>query len=490
VLHVSRLVFVTLAATAVSCATLVGFGEKKKLDEGSGGAGGDGGMSGVGGDGGSPPYYCDPDGDIIWLRTFGDASYQVIHRIAEAPNSGIYATGRFTGSIDFGQGPIVSEGSDDLYVARFDTQGKIVWANRYGKNLADTGTPTPAHHPKGVALFGATNEPLDFGGGEYTPTSESAGFVTLLSAEGAHLWTTWLDGPGETFALTVTVDPGTEDVIVFGAFNGQLQLGNTTLDSVAGNDAMIVRLAADDGAVLDSLSIGGPGGDWARSVQVTADGRVAIAGSTTGPIDFGFGLEPSEGGADSYAALLNANLEFIWGRIYAYPGYQHFEDAALAPNGDMITIGRLATGTVDVGNGPQGSDDSAYITRLSMANGDVVDGVVIEGFKDPWAIAVDAVGNIVATGEYRGTLTLGVEQFQSVDGVGDPVTFSLSPSYFVRWRDVVVGSFQSEGFSDVMIDGQGDVVVGGWFHHELPLEGCSVRVSNGDADVALYKRKM
>jgi len=487
------LIALGVAVGLQGCGLVVRFGPERSLAE-SGGGGAADGTGGGGGAGGAsvPDYFCDPDGDVLWLRTFGDASFDAFGRVAPAPEGGIYATGAFDGGLDLGQGPMVSEGERDLFAARFDADGQLLWAHRYGSNLNDGGAPTLVRHPSGVVLLGNSGLPLDMGDGEYVPIAPSAAFVTLLSSQGEHLWTSWLDGPGETFGLELAVDPTTDDVIVFTAFSGQLQIGGKLLDSNSGsNDVVLARLDGTNGAVLDSVAFGGPQGDWARGIEIDDEGRVLIAGSTQGDMDFGDGPQPSAGGADSYAALLTADFDFVWSQVYVGDGYQHFRDMTLAPDGDMIAVGMMdEAGSVDLGAGPVYGYRDAYLVRISADDGHIVNGRMIKGIDGPGRLAVDAVGNIILAGEYEDALVLGAETFHSVDGWGDAFVLELSPDFSeVLWRMVVAGSDQSEGFGDVFIGDDGNVVVSGRFYDDLPMDGCSLRHSAGDTDAVLFKRK-
>lgn len=63
----------------------------------------------------------DPTGSLIWAKLFGDASPQVGVSVAVGPLGGVWATGYFAGSIDFGAVPpaaLTSAGSNDIFLAR------------------------------------------------------------------------------------------------------------------------------------------------------------------------------------------------------------------------------------------------------------------------------------------------------------------------------------------------------------------------------------
>lgn len=60
-------------------------------------------------------------GSLIWAKVFGDASPQVGASVAIGPLGGVWATGHFAGSIDFGAAPpaaLASAGNNDIFLAR------------------------------------------------------------------------------------------------------------------------------------------------------------------------------------------------------------------------------------------------------------------------------------------------------------------------------------------------------------------------------------
>ena len=77
------------------------------------------------------------DGNLLWAKREGGASSDAGFRIA-VDGSGIsYVTGLFQGATTFGPGEanqttLSSVGTDDIFVARYDSNGALLWAKRAG----------------------------------------------------------------------------------------------------------------------------------------------------------------------------------------------------------------------------------------------------------------------------------------------------------------------------------------------------------------------
>ena len=77
-----------------------------------------------------------PDGNIIWEKSYGGSGGEDIRGIIATDDGGCIITG---GSSSWdGDFPPVN-GQVDVYVAKIDVDGNIVWANTYGGSLLDGG---------------------------------------------------------------------------------------------------------------------------------------------------------------------------------------------------------------------------------------------------------------------------------------------------------------------------------------------------------------
>lgn len=81
---------------------------------------------------------CDKDGNFVWLRNIsgpGDADKG--GRISVTPVGECYAAGYFVGSVTAGSSTLTGKGQTDIYIAKLNAGGNVIWAAQCGGNLAD-----------------------------------------------------------------------------------------------------------------------------------------------------------------------------------------------------------------------------------------------------------------------------------------------------------------------------------------------------------------
>jgi hypothetical protein len=105
-----------------------------------------------------------PDGSAQWSKAFGQPGDQLPTHLAVDAGGNVLVTGRFQGTVDFGNGcPVTSAGGDDLFVAKYGPSGTALWARRFGAAGNEAGSGI-AVEPNGKALAVGTFDgtfPLD-----------------------------------------------------------------------------------------------------------------------------------------------------------------------------------------------------------------------------------------------------------------------------------------------------------------------------------------
>lgn len=86
----------------------------------------------------------DSAGDYLWAKNIGGTSMDVGYGIAvDNVLGGILVTGYFFGTSDFDPGPgsadLSSEGMEDIFFAKYDSNGNFLWANSLGSASNDFG---------------------------------------------------------------------------------------------------------------------------------------------------------------------------------------------------------------------------------------------------------------------------------------------------------------------------------------------------------------
>jgi hypothetical protein len=171
--------------------------------------------------------------------------------------------GRFSNSWTFGSGEInqttlTSAGGNDVFLARYNSNGNLAWAKRAGGSGDDGGTDWPPW--VGLSML-----------------PDGSAYVT------------------GGFPGSATFGPG--------------EAGQTVLTSQGGYDVFVARYNPD-GTLAWARRYGGASDEYSRGIQVLDDGAILLAGGFNGTFTLGAG-EPNEivltsaGGYDIFMARFN-----------------------------------------------------------------------------------------------------------------------------------------------------------------------------------------
>lgn len=347
------------------------------------------------------------DGSHLWSRRFGDASNQGARDVATDGAGNVFVTGLMRGSVDFGGGPIVGKGGDDIFLVKLDPAGAHLWSRGYGSTEEDAGTSV-ATDPAGNVLFtGRTWGTLDFGGGPLAGLGANDVFLAKFGPNGGHVWSKRFGDNLLQYAVGMAVDAS--GVVVTGGMTGTMDFGGGPL--VAGNnyDVFVARFTGA-GAHVWSKSFGTPAAAQSGiGVALDPDSNVVVVGELNGTADFGGGPLMSAGGSDVFVAKYSAAGAHLWSKRFGGNDTQIPYEVAADPFGNVLLTGILAA-NMDLGGGPLMSAGSSdiFTAKLDPKGGHVWSRRF--GDANPeygLGVATDAGANVVVVGPCIGVVNFG-----------------------------------------------------------------------------------
>ena len=446
----------------------------------------------VGGGGGAGASL--PTGEHIWSKRFGDSTDQSGTAIAAAAGGDIVVAGHFKGTIDIGN-PLQSTGDErDIFVAKLDPSGQVVWSKGFGGNDRDTVNALALSASTGhVYMTGSFESDFDFGGPTLTHQRLGDIFLAKLSSGGAHEWSggfgsTGIDGPD-----AIAVDSASS-VFFAGDFRKEILLG---VNKLVAEDMLFYAKVTAGGTHEHSFKFGTDGisvdQEFAGLAVDSAD-NVWLAGHFSEKIDLGGDELTSAGGRDIFVAKLTSSGDHIYSVRFG-DGKDQFVNAIAVDEDDNVVLLGNFDGSVSFG-GP------ALSSKGGISNGNDVfvakldqDGKYLwdAGFGDEnpqfaTAVAVDHNGNIVLTGALFGSVDFGGGALDAIPGA-----FGASDIYLVKlaangahiWSKRF-GDEQHQQPGDVTIDGAGNIILTGVFAGSLDLGGDPL-ICQGGVDVFIAK---
>lgn len=273
----------------------------------------------------------DSQGNFVWAKAIGGpfASGGV-----EAGNSlkldisgNLYINGGFDGTPDFDPGAgvvsLTSNGSEDIYVAKYNNNGDLIWVKGFGGAERDEAYFLDIDAAGNVYSTGRFRDVVDFDPGSGTSTLTSTGvydvFVQKMDTDGNHQWSRSFGRSSSTEeGLGIAVDPS-GNVFTTGTFSGVMDI-----DPNAGTDNVTSRGAADifvqkldsNGNYVWGRSFGSSSTEEVFSIDCDAAGNVYTTGFFQGRADFDPGAADffitEQGIQDTFIHKILANGDFGW----------------------------------------------------------------------------------------------------------------------------------------------------------------------------------
>ncbi len=246
-----------------------------------------------------------PEGAHLWSENYASDGITIAYDVAVEPNGTLAVVGRFAGPLDFGGNRMVSNNfTDDGFIAKLTANGGHIWSRSFGSTNADYATGVAVDDDGDVLVTGTFRHNVDFGGGPLPDAGNGDVFVAKYSAaNGTHRWSraggSFLDTDSGA-GIAVDSDGG---AIVTGRFGSSATFGNTTLTSAGGDDAFLVRYAAN-GVLRSAEALGGSGQDFGNDVAVSPEGLIVATGAFSGTGSFRGDTHTSAGNYDAYLVQL------------------------------------------------------------------------------------------------------------------------------------------------------------------------------------------
>jgi len=234
----------------------------------------------------------DAGGNLQWTRQLGTTDYDDSLSISADALGNVYISGQTEGSLG---GP--NAGSNDAFVAKFDSGGNLQWTRQLGTTQGDQRSKVSADGLGNVYISGETGGSL---GGPNAGSGDA--FVAKYDVDGTLQWTKQLGTAALDYSSGVSAD-GLGNVYISGETNGSLGGPNA-----GSSDAFVAKYDVD-GTLQWTKQLGTAASDYSSGVSVDGLGNLYISGDTHGSLD-----GPNAGSADAFVAKYDAGGNLQWTR--------------------------------------------------------------------------------------------------------------------------------------------------------------------------------
>lgn len=417
----------------------------------------------------------------------------------------VLVAGTFRDSLIFsdemGLGTVGSYEDTDAYVAVMNSTGNWTSTTNFG-SVGDDGIDAIAMHSSGDIILlghycmGVYEETCEMNISSFTLTkenldSEGDAFVGRFSVTNGNLTAIWVrtisqDGPISGFDVQVSPNGG----ISVGIFHyGGLEIENESLGG-SGRNLAILHYDQNGELLWNNLVESGNTIENFGGMCYSDDGFLNIVGTFSGLVRFIGNVQfESRGGADIFVAQLDGDGNFTW---VEHAGGQ-FEDWAtncdVDSNGMIHVVGLIeSTSQFDSVNiTSNGSTDMFHATLSALGNWQSVENYGGSGDEKIESLIIDSRNNIIVTGTYSSTFSLGVDELLDNDNDDyktDVFVAQLDEEYEWIWAISAGGIGYDHSYS-LQFDAFDNPIVGMTIQNTVNLSN-STLISDGYGDVVIW----
>jgi hypothetical protein len=240
--------------------------------------------------------------------------------------------------------------------------------------------------------------------------------------------------------------------------------------------------------------------DLANAVFVDRAGNTYVAGGFAGTVDFNpsptkaFKLT-SAGFTDAFVAKFAPDGSFLWASQAGGSGEDQATSVKVSSSGGVFVGGAFST-TADFAPGKAAHNIlsngqlDGFVWQVDARHGNFVRAVPMGGGNSDvvTSIALDAAGNVYATGLFQGGSDFGKKDMASAGG-HDAFLVKLTPTFGFAYAKKFGGVAEDAG-NDVVLDSAGNVYVAGTFNASgdfNPGKKTASLLSRGNEDAFLVK---
>lgn len=285
-----------------------------------------------------------------WVQQIGGTGTDQGYAVVTDNSSNVYAIGYFQKDIELGAFRLrVTEGSNDIYIARYDANGTVVWAMQSQSSSYIYGLSIASDHQGAIYVTGYFGESVRFDDISLTSSGYHDVFLVKLDEEGNVLWARRGGGKGELLGdigRRVSVDLQ-GNVYLFGEFEGTASFGEFEVSAAGGQD---VFLAKYDDQGQEQWVVSGGGSQSERGLALASDqqGSVYTGGSFQGSAVFDNEKVESTGIQAGFLTKYTNAGELVWVKQLSGSGEVIIRSLGVDKDQDLIFAGSF-TNTIEAG---------------------------------------------------------------------------------------------------------------------------------------------
>jgi hypothetical protein len=400
-----------------------------------------------------------------------------------------YVSGSFQGSANFGNSTINSAGSEDIFLAKYNSNYDLVWVKSAGGIYSDISNAITVDISGNVYMTGYFGGTASFGTISLSEAGGLDGFVAKFDPSGNVVWAKQISSGAYDAGYSIKLDASGSPYVT-GAFSATATFGATSLTSDGGSDIFVAKYDPANGDLIWAKKFGGANDQDGISLSISPSGDIYLAGGFFVSANIGTTTFTSAGGLDGYIAKLNSTGDVVWVKQISGPDWENALSIAVDANENCYVAGYFR-GTTNFGgsNLTSAGNEDIFLAKYS-SSGNLI-WVKSAGSNNDndnaRSVATDALGNAYITGFFARTASFGDKTLTSNDINPDVFVAKYNSDGNIMWVRQAGGTEIDSGNS-IAVTAAGTVMISGFFRGTgTSIFGATPIIGSGNDDIFLWR---
>lgn len=180
-------------------------------------------------------------GTLLWIKNAGGPRTDAADGVGIDSLGNIYVTGYFDSTAFFGTTQITGVDRDEVFLAKYDSNGNLIWVKSAGGALIDRGNDMVVTRGGISYIAGRFNSTATFDSITVTSSGLNDIFVAMYNSEGNIQWVKRAGGTAEDYGNAIAVDV-VGNCYISGYFRETALFDNISLSSAGVQDIFVAKI--------------------------------------------------------------------------------------------------------------------------------------------------------------------------------------------------------------------------------------------------------
>ncbi|MCB9170234.1 MAG: SBBP repeat-containing protein [Flavobacteriales bacterium] len=253
----------------------------------------------------------DENGNCLWAINEGGTGSPSAGSVTEAPNGNILLAGSFSGNATIAGNGLVSSGQTDGFIARYDASGNGLWCRSFGGASWENGSGIAVDSAGNAYVTGRFTTSATFDALTVNGAGDADLYLAKYDPNGNLVWLTGSTGAGWKQATSVVVGTSGQ-VYITGQYTGEMTICTNTLVGDNTTPHPFLSCFSANGGLLWQHDYPCSGGGSGSNIAARPGGDIVLTGGFSGDLTVDGFILNAQGAADAWVAAFNSAGDALW----------------------------------------------------------------------------------------------------------------------------------------------------------------------------------